>query len=148
MKNIIFITAAILVVTGWQCSKVDQSLTLKESVELSTARINTALDKIADSKGYTLLSVTEDGTKTEGIFAECPWEHEKKTVIFCYECHEELLHNPVMLPDDIVAFAEIVKARGLNEDEKPQDRGKIAGRVKLLHEILALGLASFKKERS
>jgi len=67
MKKIIFMTAAILVVTGWQCSKVDQSLTLKESVELSTARINTALDKIADSKGYTLLSVTEDGTKTEGI---------------------------------------------------------------------------------
>jgi len=93
-------------------------------------------------------SANRSGTKTEGIFAECPWEHEKKTVIFCYECHEELLHNPVMLPDDIAAFAEIVKARGLNEDEKPQDRGKIAGRVKLLHEILALGLASFKKERS
>ena len=67
MKKTIIITALILSVLSWQCSKVDQSLSLKESVELNTAKINTAFDKIADSKGYQLLSVTEDGTKTEGI---------------------------------------------------------------------------------
>jgi len=67
MKKILIITASILAVISWQCSKVDQSLSLKESVELTTDRINTAFDKIADSKGYRLLSVTEDGTKTEGI---------------------------------------------------------------------------------
>jgi archaellum component FlaG (FlaF/FlaG flagellin family) len=66
MKKTIIITALILSVLSWQCSKVDQSLSLKESVELNTAKINSAFEKIAESKGYQLLSVTEDGTKTEG----------------------------------------------------------------------------------
>ena len=57
MKRTITITASILAVISWQCSKVDQSLSLKESVELNTAKINTAFEKIADSKGYQLLSV-------------------------------------------------------------------------------------------
>jgi hypothetical protein len=67
MKKIIIITALILSGLSWQCSKVDQSLSLKESVELNTAKINSAFEKIAGSKGFQLLSVTEDGTKTEGI---------------------------------------------------------------------------------
>jgi len=67
MQRTITITSLILAVISWQCSKVDQSLSLKESVELNTAKINTAFEKIADSKGYQLLSLTEDGTKTEGI---------------------------------------------------------------------------------
>ena len=37
------------------------------------------------------------GTKTEGLFDECPWRCEGEFGLFCYECHEELLHNPVML---------------------------------------------------
>lgn len=41
---------------------------------------------------------------------------------FCYECHEELLHNPVLLPDDIKKFAELVELRGLNEIKKKQQR--------------------------
>ena len=28
---------------------------------------------------------------------------------YCYECHEELLHDPVLLPEDIRAFSELVK---------------------------------------
>src|ERR1035438_1685287 len=47
------------------------------------------------------------GTKTEGIFERCPWNQEGAT-------HEELLHNPVFLAEDVQVFAELVKARGLD----------------------------------
>lgn len=80
------------------------------------------------------------GTKTQGIFEACPWGHEGKTAIFCYECHEELLHNPVLLPEDIERFAQLVRARGLGENAKSNDRSKIAGRIALLHEVVAHGL--------
>jgi hypothetical protein len=52
-------------VLGWQCSKTDQPLSLKESIEVNTAKINTAFEKIASSKGYQMLSVTEDGVKSD-----------------------------------------------------------------------------------
>lgn len=80
------------------------------------------------------------GTQTEGIFASCPWGHEGETAVFCYECHEELLHNPVLLPEDIDRFAALVRDRGLAEDEKTEDRSKLGGRVRLFHEIIARGL--------
>ena len=60
-------------------------------------------------------SANRKGTVREPIFKQCPWESEGKTVLFCYECHEELLHNPVFLPEDIKAFAALVKARGLDK---------------------------------
>lgn len=65
MRKNIIITAVILAVTCWQCSKVDQSLSLKESIEESAARINTAFDKIAATEGYRMLSVTGDGAKSD-----------------------------------------------------------------------------------
>jgi hypothetical protein len=37
----------------------------------------------------------------EAIFESCPWGQEGEVVVFCYECHEELIHNPVILPEDI-----------------------------------------------
>jgi hypothetical protein len=37
------------------------------------------------------------GQIREAIFPECPWDYEKRTVVLCYECHEELIHNPVFL---------------------------------------------------
>ena len=80
------------------------------------------------------------GTKTKGVFQFCPWGHEGESTIFCYECHEELLHNPVLLPEDVEAFAVLVKNRGLNEEHKPQDREKIAGRIRLLNEVIAEGI--------
>jgi len=76
----------------------------------------------------------------------CPWERERDYGVFCYECHEELLHNPVLLRDDIARFAELVDARGLTEREKTEDRSKIAGRVQLLHEVIAAGLAALRRE--
>ena len=67
------------------------------------------------------------------MFASCPWGHEGESVVFCYECHEELVHNPVFLPEDVALFAELVKQRGLSEEMKTENRDPIAGRIKLLH---------------
>lgn len=80
------------------------------------------------------------GTVREAIFVQCPWDAEGKTTILCYECHEELLHNPVFLPEDIQGFAELVNARGLSEESKTEDRERIGERIKLLHEVIASGL--------
>ena len=86
------------------------------------------------------------GTLTEGVFASCPWGHEGETAVFCYECHEELLHNPVLLPEDIAQFASLVKELGLSEEQKLTDRSKLGGRIMLLHEALARGLQSLVEE--
>lgn len=91
-------------------------------------------------------STNRKGTKTEGIFKACPWGHEGKTAVFCYECHEELLHNPILLPADLERFAELVQQRGLSEDTKSADRRKIAGRVALFQEVIARGIASVSKK--
>lgn len=82
------------------------------------------------------------GTKTEGTFTSCPcpWGHEGEAGVFCYECHEELLHNPVLLPEDVACFAELVRLRDLSERMKPEDRSKIAGRIALFHEVITRGL--------
>jgi hypothetical protein len=80
------------------------------------------------------------GDQREPIFKECPWSIEGETGEFCYECHEELLHNPVLLQADITRFVELVKLRKLNEARKTESRGKIAGRIILLHEVLELGI--------
>src|SRR5579864_3846552 len=64
-------------------------------------------------------SKSRRGAKRVGIFANCPFGQERKTASYCYGCHEELLHNPVLLPEDVRAFAELVKKRGCNETSKP-----------------------------
>jgi hypothetical protein len=92
-------------------------------------------------------SANRRGTTREGIFKTCPWDYEGKSEVYCYECHEELLHNPVLLPDDIRSFAELVKRRGFNETQKPEDRVKIAGRIKLLHEVISIGLQALIKAK-
>ena len=80
------------------------------------------------------------GEQREPIFKECPWNIEGQTEEFCYECHEELLHNPVLLQTDIKRFAELVRLRKLDETRKRKSRDKIGGRIKLLHEVLELGI--------
>jgi hypothetical protein len=67
------------------------------------------------------------GTQTEGMFTSCPWGQEGRSEVFCYDCHEELLHNPVLLAEDFAIFAELVRMRGLSENEKTGDRSEIAG---------------------
>src|ERR1044072_2053609 len=86
------------------------------------------------------------GTLREGVFQTCPWGHEGESAVFCYECHEELLHNPVLLPDDIKLFASIVKHLDLSEEQKTEVRSKLGGRIRLLHEALARGLRSLADE--
>jgi hypothetical protein len=91
-------------------------------------------------------SANRRGTTTEGLFPSCPWGHEGESVVFCYECHEELIHNPVLLPEDIARFAALVRQRGLSEEMKTESRELIAGRVALFHEVIARGLASLLQE--
>ena len=88
------------------------------------------------------------GTQRDAIFQTCPWGHERKSGLFCYECHEELLHNPVFLPRDIQNFARLVVARGLSETEKICSRELLAGRIKLLHEVVERGLYELSKEQA
>src|SRR5208282_1070719 len=58
-------------------------------------------------------SANRHGIKRGGLFGVCPWGYERKTGVHCYECHEELPHNPVLLPDDVSAFARLDRTRGL-----------------------------------
>ncbi len=80
------------------------------------------------------------------MFASCPWGREGKSEVFCYECHEELLHNPVLLSEDVARFAELVRMRGLSEEVKTADRSKIAGRVALFHDVITRGLKILHEE--
>jgi len=86
-------------------------------------------------------STNRRGENRERLFEQCPWGSEGRSAVYCYECHEELLHNPVFTPADMELFAMLVRSRGLNEDIKTRDRSKLAGRVKLFHEAIAAGLA-------
>jgi len=80
------------------------------------------------------------GEMRDRIFEICPWNSERVSRVFCYECHELLLHNPVLMPEDLAAFADLVRNRDLDEDEKPNDYTRIGGRIRLFHEIIATGL--------
>jgi hypothetical protein len=91
-------------------------------------------------------STNRRGTKREGIFTECPWGYEGKAQAYCYECPEELLHNPVFLPDDVSAFARLVRLHYLSEDRKPEDRNKIAGRIRLMHDVISAGITALLNE--
>jgi len=88
------------------------------------------------------------GNEFQPIFSKCPWEMGKKTVVLCYECHEELIQNPVFLPKDIENFRQLVKFRKFAENEKPENRKKLAGRIRLLNEVIETGIGKLlAKER-
>ena len=80
------------------------------------------------------------GTQRDKVFEKCAWNVEGQTAVFCYDCHEELLHNSVFLPADIARLAGLVKERRLDEDIKTESKDKIAGRIRLLHDIIQRGL--------
>lgn len=65
-------------------------------------------------------------------------------MVFCYECHEELLHNPVILPLDIQRFAALVIHAGLNEPQKPDHKRLLAGRVQLMQKVISAGLLALE----
>lgn len=85
-------------------------------------------------------SANRRGEVRQPVFAAPPWGHEGECGLFCYDCHEDLLHNPVLLPTQIKVLAKLVKLRRLDEDEKTDSREKLAGRIRLLQEAIALGL--------
>jgi hypothetical protein len=87
-------------------------------------------------------SANRKNERRERIFETCPWNVEGQSGVFCYECHEELLHNPVFTSADIELFAALVRRRGLQEDEKTVSRQRLAGRIQLLHAVIAAGLKS------
>ena len=71
-KNIIAIVVFFSLLT-LQCSKTDtdhRKLTLKESIEESVTQINSAAVKMSASKGFQLLSVTEDAAKADFGFKD------------------------------------------------------------------------------
>ena len=86
------------------------------------------------------------GTQRPKIFESCPWGHEGETAMFCYDCHEEMIHNPILLPKDIIALANLVQSHGLSEAEKTDSRELIAGRIKLFHQIIERGLVEIERE--
>lgn len=91
-------------------------------------------------------STNRKGTKREALFTTCPWNSERKATVLCYDCHELLLHNPILLLEDIRRFAALVERRGLSEDQKPEDLTKIAGRIALFHDLISRGIAVMYEE--
>jgi hypothetical protein len=82
------------------------------------------------------------------VFETCPWGHERETGVFCCECHETLLHDPVMLPEDINDFSELVLRRGLSEGDSKSDWfEKIGKRIELFREVISQRLAVLLDER-
>jgi hypothetical protein len=71
---------------------------------------------------------------------------ENQHNVFCYDCHEVALHNPVLLREDVQRFADIVRKRDLSEEQKTDDLSKIGGRIEILHEAIARGLKSLHDE--
>jgi hypothetical protein len=51
-----------------------------------------------------------------------------------------------MLPEDIARFSTLIRTRGLSEEQKSENREKIAGRIVLFHEIIARGLQNLCEE--
>jgi hypothetical protein len=92
-------------------------------------------------------SKTRSGRVRERLFEQCPWGVEGQVQVFCYECHEELLHNPVFLPADVSDFARLVGLKGLAEAVKTADRASLAGRVRLLQQVIRAGLDSLLSDQ-
>src|SRR5207244_3015330 len=82
------------------------------------------------------------GSQRERVFAKCPWSLEGEVSVYCYDCHELLLHNPVLLPDDIERLRAIILARGYGERTKERGYRKLAGRIRALHDVIDAGLSS------
>ena len=93
-------------------------------------------------------SANRRGSQRDRVFSRCPWALEGESSVYCYDCHELLLHNPVFLPSDIKSFSEIIRARGLAERMKERGYGKLAGRIQLLHEVIEAGLTSVLRRSS
>jgi hypothetical protein len=58
-----------------------------------------------------------------------------------------LLHNPVLTPNDVKRFARLVARRDLDEVMKPLTRDKLAGRIRLFHNVIDAGLRALTSDQ-
>jgi len=75
-------------------------------------------------------SSNRPGTLRERIFPVDPWGFEGKSEIFCYDCHEELLHNPILLPEDIKKLAEFSSSKRAQRGREKREQRKACGAYK------------------
>jgi len=91
-------------------------------------------------------SANRKGNVRSRLFEKCPWGLEGEYEVFCYECHEILLHNPVFTREDIAAFAKLARRKQLDEPEKTKSCEKLAMRVQLLHQVIERGIKTLMNE--
>jgi hypothetical protein len=70
MKKIVFIFTIITGIILAGCSKTDNNLTLKQSVQESVSKINEAATVIGTTKGYQLLTLAGSSAKTDIGYAD------------------------------------------------------------------------------
>jgi len=90
-------------------------------------------------------SANRRGEVREPVFRKCPWGFEGEAGVYCYDCHELLLHNPVLLPRDFERLRRLVVSRGLAERTKTRNLAKLAGRIRLFHEVIEAGLETLTR---
>ena len=80
------------------------------------------------------------GEIREGIFSVEELDIKPKFGEYCYDCHEELLHNPIILKSEMDKLAEIFKIIGANEDVKTERKDKLKQRIITLKEVIRKGI--------
>jgi len=88
------------------------------------------------------------GEKRGPVLTDRHWaEKGSQTVTLCYDCHEELLHNPILLEEDVKHLRQIMDNKGCTETHKTEGDYKcIANRVRIFHEIIKAGIEHTLKE--
>jgi hypothetical protein len=82
------------------------------------------------------------------IFDKNEYITQQDILELCYECHEELLHNPIFFRIDIERFAQLARLNHFNEKRKSNNRKKIAGRIRLLHEVIEQGIKTLLEQKN
>ncbi len=65
MKKSSIFCFILISLVAWQCTRTESENSLKSSVDKGVAKINTAMEAISGTKGYELMTMTEDLTKSE-----------------------------------------------------------------------------------
>jgi hypothetical protein len=104
MKRNIIVIGIAFGLLGWSCSKVDnqtQPQGLKQSIEQNTAAINTAIGKIAATKGYQVLSLNA-ASAAKDISAATSFKDSITLAliagIYDYQPDTILLHHNIFYP--------------------------------------------------
>jgi len=86
------------------------------------------------------------GEIREGIFSDTELDIKPKIGEYCYDCHEELLHNPIILKTEMDKLSEIFKIIGANEDVKTESKDKLKQRIVTLKEVIRKGIDIYLSE--